>query len=229
MGKSKRLIINDFSENNQETMYWAGFIFGDGTIDDKMKLQVHLSIKDVEHLRKLSMFIFGCDYVNIYSDNCHIQVTSNVIANNLKRFGVIPRKTYCSKLTIPNHYAQDFIRGYFDADGWVSISNVVRDNKYYYRRYCVGICSYLQDNLEAIRSYLQSTNKVNKCKNRILYELRFQAQRDVIKICKYLYHPYMSLRRKNIKLKEIIDCEASSNIEEVNEKTALTNVGCCAI
>ena len=62
----KRKILNNFSLDNEETYYWAGFLFGDGSVDNNYKIQICLSIKDMNHLVKLSNFVFGKNFVKSY-------------------------------------------------------------------------------------------------------------------------------------------------------------------
>lgn len=129
---TKHTIINDFSTLTPESSYWAGFIFGDGCIKTHNRLCIELTGRDdetIKHLKKLSMFVCGNDYVritvkkNIYYKNginkktCTFELSDKNICNNLSKFGIIPRKTYCSHLILPQKYKSDFIRGYFDADG----------------------------------------------------------------------------------------------------------------
>lgn len=53
---SKHKLINDFSKNTIESVYWAGFIFGDGNIDKNNKLQICLGLKSLEHLKNFLCF-----------------------------------------------------------------------------------------------------------------------------------------------------------------------------
>lgn len=182
----RRRIIHDFKEETKESCYWAGFIFGDGCLN-KNKLQICLSNLDggynLQHLQKFSNYVFGTDNVNKYDSTIHIQVNSNEIANNLRKYGITENKTYNSELILPRRHKLDFIRGFFDADGWISIGNQWNENyQKYYKRYCLGVCSYLRNNLKKISQELPHPGRLNKKKSQELYELRFGSLSQIIDI-----------------------------------------------
>jgi hypothetical protein len=185
---TKRTIINNFSKITPESMYWAGFLFGDGCISDNGKLQIDLTnqLGCIQHLQNLSIFLFNKDHTLKYKDRCVLQVTDENIAKNLEQFGIIPRKTYNGTIIIPTIYSNHFIRGYFDADGWISIIRQIRNNKSY-NHDCLGICSYNPQNLEIILKYLPHKKSVHKILNRNLYDIRFYNKNEIKDIANYLY------------------------------------------
>lgn len=180
----KRKVINDFSILTEESSYFAGFIFGDGCVV-KNKLIVNLSINKIENLKllkKMSYYIHGKNYVNTYKRLYSLVVTDQNIVNNLNKFGIIPHKTYNGTLILPQKYENDFIRGYFDADGWISIFK----DKYGYKRQNFGICSYHSTNLEIINDLLPHKLTISKKKSQHLYELRCSKLNKIKDICVYL-------------------------------------------
>jgi len=189
-----RKCINTFKKEDEETNYWAGFLFGDGCIR-KNKLQVCLGIKDVCHLEKLSYFIFGENFVNRYEDRCHLQVNSEEISRNLRRYGISENKTKSSTLVLPSVGCSDFIRGYFDADGWVLQKKYKHKNGKYYDKFCLGVCSHLRENLEIINSELPHLGNISKNKNKELYSLRITSKANFIETREFLYGP-TNLKRK---------------------------------
>lgn len=183
----RRKILPNFSIDSSENCYWAGFLFGDGSIDDSGKLQLCLGVKDTLHAKKFSQFIFGYDFVNVYSDRCHIQCTSVKLASELSRFGIKPNKTYNSSLILPKRFTKDFIRGFFDADGWYTKASYKnKGNGKYYDKTILGICSYLPENLELINSYLPLQGTLSKKKSQELYELRWQSKSKIKEIRNFL-------------------------------------------
>lgn len=180
----KRLVINDFSDTTEESAYWAGFIFGDGHVVNN-RLIVGLSINNKENLfllQKLSHFIHGVDYVKTYKRIYSFAVSDINIINNLLRFGIIHNKTYNGTLILPNNYQNDFARGYFDADGWISILK----HKVKYTRHSWGLCAYHSKNLELINDILPHKLSIYKKKSQHLYELRSSSSRKVKDICRFL-------------------------------------------
>lgn len=200
---SKHKLLNDFSKEDTVSTYWAGFLFGDGNIDDNGKLQVCLGLESKEHLEKLSLFLIGTNKVRIYKDRCHFQITNNILAKNLSKFGIIPRKTYNSKMILPknNKLHKHFIRGYLDADGWISVK---KDRKYEYIN--IGICSYLKSNLDIVAKTLPIPNKKpTKIKKRNLYDLRYNSKKDVSSVMNYLFDDSIYLEIKWNKIKHLIN------------------------
>ncbi len=54
-----------------------------------------------------------------------IQIRNSIIAEDLMKLGIFPRKTSNLKpITVPEKYSPDFVRGFFDGDGTVYIYNV---------------------------------------------------------------------------------------------------------
>lgn len=188
INSKKRNIINDFSIDTDEGYYWAGFLFGDGSVDNNCKIQVCLSIKDIEHLIKLSNFIFDKNFVRSYETRCHLQINDKNICSNLRKFGIIPNKTQNSLLRIPNeNFIKDFIRGYFDADGWITEKEYRHNtNNKFYKKSIFGICSYLRLNLEIINEMLPIKGTITKKSNQELYEIRWQSSKDILIIRNFL-------------------------------------------
>lgn len=211
---SQRPIINNFGEDNPETAYWAGFIYGDGYLNEVGNLHMCLGPKDANHLRKLSKFICGKDYVGVYKNSCHFQITHEDIAHNLNCWCTIPNKTYDGRLDLDTKYMSDFIRGYFDTDGWASYYwyscnvKLAKGNlkEYKYIKQCIGICSYHKQNLSYILQFIPEADyTLTLKKNQHLYELRWERKRTIKIIAKYLYHPTISLERKAKKLLAIMN------------------------
>lgn len=199
---TKHQLLNDFSENNKISTYWAGFLFGDGNIDTNNKLQVCLGLDSKEHLQKLSIFLIGKDIVKVYGDRCQLQITNDTLAKNLSKFGIVPRKTHNSTIVLPKNKKlhKHFIRGYLDADGWISLK---KDRIYEYVN--IGICSYLKDNLDIIANNIPVPNKEpKKIKTRNLYELRYYSKKDVNRVINYLFDDSIYLEIKWNKIAHLI-------------------------
>lgn len=116
--------------------YWLGFLYADGCITRNQMLVVGLSIVDHGLLKQLSILIYGVDRTRIYkkhggfSNNtvvCQLSVSSPQIYNDLNRLGCFPRKTAILRFPTQDQVPQDllchFMRGYFDGDGCVVLSN----------------------------------------------------------------------------------------------------------
>lgn len=183
----RKPLIADLNNESSEMCYWMGFLFGDGSINKSGKLQVCLAAKDAEHLISLSKYLFDENHVNMYNGKCHLQYSSPDIIDPLAKYGIISNKTKDSILNLPERNEKDFIRGYFDADGWFSSLKYRHKNGKIYPKYCLGICSFLPENLEIINSQLPVNGRITKKKKQELYELRFQSKNEIENVRNYLY------------------------------------------
>jgi hypothetical protein len=125
--KSK-LACNDsfFTTYTKESCYWAGFILADGYLrKDSPTLHIKLGIKDVEHLYKFLKCI-NCekDIIKKKDTYCYVNICKEKIYNGLnENFEITNKKTFIAEISkkIPNEFLTHFLRGYFEADGSVSI------------------------------------------------------------------------------------------------------------
>lgn len=132
--------INFFSEYNEKSCYWAGFIMADGNIHSKRKvLCISLASVDRVHLEKFKSDIKFTGPISDYTGHdirtgkdflySKITIGGKWFANDLeKNFNITPKKTFTTTFpNIPNEFIPAFIRGYFDGDG--SITHNGRDTK----------------------------------------------------------------------------------------------------
>ena len=219
----RRPVIANMADDNPEVYYWAGFLFGDGCVDESGKLQVCLSDKDVQHMRCLSMFLFGVDYTNVYPGRCHLQVTDTSLCHELRRFGIVPNKTYLSTFTIPREvYARDFVRGYFDADGWYSTGKYPnKRNGQLYAKQVVGLCSYLEKNMLLVNGLMPTPGSILKKKSQELYELRWTSRAAVQTVRDFLFGtPCLGRKWTDYLVSRSIekDCRRSKAIDSFSTK-----------
>lgn len=124
--------------DNEEKAYWLGFLYADGYVDEnKNVVSLNLAKKDIVQLDRFSKFI---NYTKSYyyfsqkspsSENIgeyvRMFLTDKQITKDLVRNGCIQAKTF--KITfpdetiLPKELQHHFIRGYFDGDGSIFISN----------------------------------------------------------------------------------------------------------
>jgi hypothetical protein len=112
-------------EENWETYYWIGFIFADGHITKKNELSVKLSVKDIEHLFKLSNYIKVKMHKKVSNDPryCGLRIMDNIIVKKIKnKFCIHNDKT---RNPIPKQIFEkmnddlfcSMIIGFIDGDG----------------------------------------------------------------------------------------------------------------
>lgn len=119
-----------FSSITPESMYWAGYLMGDGSVylgRDGNNWVVNICSKDKEQVESFSAFLdAGNKSIYKTSRNTYIfSATSRQIKKDLEYFGVLPRKSKTAR--VPNAEVlinRDFWRGMIDSDGCLGkISN----------------------------------------------------------------------------------------------------------
>lgn len=128
--------INDnfFDVNNQsfESAYVMGLIAADGCIS-KVDNQVYIELqrKDRELLEKVNFALKNEREVKDYItgkgyENSKIYFYNKKMKDDLKKFHLIPNKTYSKEYSYPDllneEYELAFIRGIFDGDGCITIT-----------------------------------------------------------------------------------------------------------
>lgn len=157
-----KIVLNNYftlSPCFEEEAYWLGFLYADGSITDgynentkefKYALEVDLKESDVEHIEKLKRFLGSKRKISFRTKtkSCRIIINSKKLIENLLKIGFVKNKTYnyCfDKIfnNIPKEYKKDFIRGFFDGDGYF-------ENK----RKVLGFTSYFENVHKTLHKYL---------------------------------------------------------------------------
>lgn len=122
--------------DNERKAYWLGFIIADGYINERTgqdRLILDLGQKDIKHLEQYVNDISFQGPINNYTiksgsfkgyEHSSVAITSQRLVDNLALHGCTPRKSLT--LVFPKlkrSLIRHFIRGYFDGDGSVFISN----------------------------------------------------------------------------------------------------------
>jgi hypothetical protein len=126
--------------DTERKAYFLGFLFADGC-NSKYKAQIQLSECDKELLIKLSKEIesnapilmspprvikFKKDIKSyLQKPSCIFRLNSIYLCKKLSELGCVSRKTFSltfpDKSKLPVKFQKDFLRGYFDGDGSLSI------------------------------------------------------------------------------------------------------------
>ena len=107
-----------------EKAYWLGFIYADGCLT-KNSVRIGLAIKDECHLMLFLKCLDSDIPLYYYKSNfdssvCLLQIGRKKIVNQLKKIGILERKTFSQQPILNNHkYELDFWRGAFDGDGCI--------------------------------------------------------------------------------------------------------------
>jgi hypothetical protein len=114
--------------DSEEKAYWLGFLYADGTIRSKEgdnQIELSLQERDYQQIANFRNFI-GNDNKIAYREKQKAYrycFRSAQIKKDLINLGCVPNKslilTFPTEEQVPNKFLNDFIRGYFDGDGWL--------------------------------------------------------------------------------------------------------------
>lgn len=113
--------------DTHEKAWLLGLIAADGNVDDKGGFSISQSgecgLKLITHVK--SILKIGnniCTYKTIAQDAHSISVRSKIVANQLAKYNIVPRKSlkYTFPDRLPTKFLNDFIRGYIEGDGCIN-------------------------------------------------------------------------------------------------------------
>lgn len=194
--KSKYQYNQDFfkSIETKAQAYWLGFISADGYISystdpANYELGIELCKNDWAHLRKFNKSLDGnievkfrvrkSSFDGTLKEMAFIRVYSKKIVEDLMSYGITPNKSLFIKFPkdIPDEILSHYIRGYFDANGCVSINNKKRQdlqfnftsgspdfiNELREKLYTAGINSYIyQDGVNTFRLFIKGVTNCDR-------------------------------------------------------------------
>lgn len=115
-----------------EKAYWLGYLYADGCISRGF-VSLAAAIKDIDHIKTFKEHVEASHKIGIYNGNgyglgkkyCRIIFKSTRMVNDLKSHGCVENKSLIllPPNNVPKIFTKDFIRGYFDGDGSITISN----------------------------------------------------------------------------------------------------------
>ena len=229
--KNNHTVDDDFFskiDTNQKA-YWLGFITADGSVDDKNnRVGIGLSIRDYDQLHRFKKALRTnysiCETVSKLNTlnkeyrSCSITINSSKMVYDLKKLGVLPKKTKkekpCKK--VPKKFMRDYIRGFFDGDGWISAIKRRKIDRCKNKRWELGFCGSLEM-MQWIKNYIEEEIEVSFSEILTagpIFKIRIINQLDIITIGKFLYHDANEyLPRKYEKIADLCRLHSTS-IEE---------------
>lgn len=197
-------------EWNEFTAYLAGYVLGDGCIWGRYgKKYINISSCDKQIIEdfanELGRKVLSTNYVTVKGKDhviYKVEFYDEDLYNFLTEFGVVPNKsnTGCN-INIPDGYASHVIRGLFDSDGSVSVSE---HPKLSCKCYIAGHTSYIKK----ISEELKKANIQFRLKKesdsfcRVCFDSRYEQQL----FYEFLYKDAsVFLQRKHFKFKQYFD------------------------
>ena len=177
--------------NCEENAYFLGLLIADGNVfkdntGRQASISITLDLKDEYMLQKFKEILQANTSIGHDGRGCgQIAIRSNIMAEDLAKYGVIPRKSYYTYLPeIPNQYMWHVLRGIFDGDG--SILAKPSPNKDGHNRFLhsISFCG-THKLMEDISNYLyenlafKQKPTVYDYKDRQLSELKIQNVNDI--------------------------------------------------
>lgn len=212
---------NYFSPERQSAnqAYIIGFLGADGNVNSREnRIDLELWKEDHDILEQIRTEIKSEREVKIYKcangyEKHKLYFTSEQIKNDLKKFHIIPNKTYSKEYTFPElieeKYVIDYIRGLFDGDGSVKWTNGT---------ICFQIDSSSKEVLEGINNFFEKKDihlsfGENQKVNFTLHRLYCYGD-NAIKIYNMLYTPNsLFLARKKEKWEELLSLYKTKEIK----------------
>ena len=118
--------------DTERKAYFLGYLMADGNVTIRhnsqpaISLEIHEKDKHIldvlkEELQTNNSVSLSCKGRTTYT----LRVHSNLMARDLAKYGIVPHKTGIEQIPVSllkEEFIQHFIRGFFDGDGWFSIS-----------------------------------------------------------------------------------------------------------
>ena len=213
-----------FNENYFETIttenqaYWLGFLWGDGSIhcnkNGQYCISLNLSIEDKSHLEKFKQEINSEHKITIAKNKwgfnknntephyyCAFCIHSLKTYNDLLKYGLYNPK---SKRILPKlnpSLMSHFIRGYFDADGSLTIN---KNTKTGIVSFC-GPIEIISQIKPIIQQHCNTKSEIYKYKTRNAADYRVGGTNNIKALYNYLYKDAtIYLERKKEKFDTLI-------------------------
>jgi hypothetical protein len=222
--KRKYFFDENFFEkiDNEEKAYFLGFIFADGSVtnDDKKyinRVTLKLHTKDIHILESFIKSVNGemSVWKHGQREMAEVGMSSRKMVNDLVNLGAIPNKTFTLQYpTINETLEKHFLRGYFDGDGCIRVSEDKRDKS---KRGDLRIVSGSIDFLNKINERMNvlfgtNINKLYGPKNKDFKYIGWAGMTDIEKIYHGFYdNSVLFLNRKKIIFDEVIGIINSKN------------------
>lgn len=154
--------------DSKDKAYFLGLLMSDGYIQSNLynkEIGIALKESDKYILDKLNSYISPNKTVSKYKASYKWKVISPEMYNDLTQYGITENKSHTEFIypNIPKEYDRDFIRGYFDGDGCISI----KSTGYSVISFCSNSITFLKSLSSVLLSYgIQTRPIYSSDKNR---------------------------------------------------------------
>lgn len=205
---------NYFKDINASSAYLLGFIMADGCILDKDKSsnRLEISIIDLEILKYIQKCLSpDRPIIKVKSkgnekDKYRFDIRSNEIAKDLSSYNIVPRKTGIEKFPeLPVEFFGDYLRGYFDGDGSVSILKRTYSDKK--PKLSVAFSCASKSFLESLKLKCDNIGTIYKYPRKKCYDWKIMSKKDQLILFNIMYKNIDNsfyLKRKYEKFKKVL-------------------------
>lgn len=181
--------------------YWLGFLYADG-YNNVIKHEVELTLQyeDIDIVNSFKTYIGDGKIKKVIKSGfpqAQYRFVNKIISNNLEKHGCIMNKSFTKEFPkIKTNLVRHFIRGYFDGNGNVTVSNNTITFKIYTasENFAYSLKNILEKELQT---------KINIHKRKNVFELSKTEKKVVQKFCQYIYkYSKIKLERKYKKFKD---------------------------
>lgn len=202
--------------DTEDKAYFLGLLYADGCVHDiqpRFLISLQEEDKYILELFKEKIEYTGYLYLRpseIYKNQYSLEITSNQLKDNLINLGCVSKKSlilkFPNELQVPKELLHHFIRGVFDGDGSVGITDRLIKGKEYKEQFIqfVGSNDFI-DGLSEQLNFLITFNvsPINSGNNK---QIAIKSKSDFIKMYEFLYKDAtIYLYRKYNKFQEIIE------------------------
>ena len=176
-----------FQEIDEEAKaYFLGLLISDGNVfkdntGRQASISITLDLKDEYMLEKFKEVLQANTSIGHDGRGCgQMAVRSNIMAEDLAKYGVVPQKTSISEMPVlSTDMMPHLIRGMIDGDGWISFNS-----------HQIGFCGN-EKTVNQLKDYLVKTLNVYDVKvihaSENLWQITWASQKDIEKIGNYIY------------------------------------------
>jgi len=213
----------DFFEKitDEGSAYWLGFLYADGNISKEARKQKCVSLEiakeDKKHLHKYAS-IFGkkCSYSKRLhngriNESCKCLITSKKMWQDLYDKNLFPNKTYIDSDLIFDHIPPEimsnFVRGFFDGDGGISINKKTKQALIHFTSKRSKFLYKMKENIRQdvplgdVKMIHRTAFNKNNGNYEDTYVLAWSGINQVIRIYDYFYNNatiYLDRKKKSI-------------------------------
>lgn len=195
VGVKGRIAINEnfFKTWTPQTAYVVGWLFTDGTIQQKTDSNsfiVRLAVKDYDLLENIRSMLSSSNRISKYKEQnlYFISIFNRTIAMDLLALGMTPRKsTTVSFPAIPPLHLRHFIRGCFEGDGSVFYEKRGTGHSPLRTKFCSASRGFLETLEAGLRKDAGlSPRRIYESKQGKFFEIKY-SHAESLKLFRYMY------------------------------------------